>query len=86
MTFVGGDVSRRQPKFAPKEVEAMAALEHGRWVLERLAAGCAPGPEEDVAARINPSLVSWKKLPARVKQLDRNAIGCLCGDPGQGWL
>jgi ppGpp synthetase/RelA/SpoT-type nucleotidyltranferase len=65
------------PAFKKDEVERMAQLEHGRWNIERLAAGWRHGPKKDVANKINPCLVSWKDLPdgeSGVKKYDRVAI------------
>jgi mutator protein MutT len=76
--FVGDKEPIVQPEFTLDEVDNMAALEHGRWSIERLAAGWSPGPRKDVNAKINPSLVTWENLPDGpdgMKKYDRIAIG-----------
>jgi ppGpp synthetase/RelA/SpoT-type nucleotidyltranferase len=53
------------------EVELMAEVEHGRWVVERLLSGWRWGPRKDVQARTSPYLVPWDGLPEPVKEWDR---------------
>lgn len=62
------------PAFSRKEIETMAELEHGRWVVERLASGWNYGPRRDPANKISPWLVPWSELPDAVKGYDRNAV------------
>jgi hypothetical protein len=65
------------PHFDPEAIERMAKLEHGRWNVERLAAGWRPGREKDVPARVNPCLATWEDLRKSnpdVLKFDRMAI------------
>lgn len=43
-------------------VRRMAMLEHGRWNVERLAAGWRYGRTKNVEQKTNPCLVSWEEL------------------------
>ena len=54
-------------------VEIMAEIEHGRWVVERLLAGWKPGPKE-VEKKTSPYLVAWSELPEWIKDYDRSAV------------
>lgn len=63
------------PVFTPEQVERMAALEHGRWNVERLASGWKPGARKNVQERINASLKPWDELDEDVQAYDRKAIG-----------
>jgi len=64
----------RRIKFSNDEIEAMAEMEHGRWVIERLRSGWRYGSKRDAAAKKNPCLVAWKDLPESAKQWDRDAV------------
>ncbi len=57
-----------------EEIEALARLEHARWVGDRKRLGWRPGPEKDVARKRTPYLVGWDELSEDVKELDRNAV------------
>ncbi|MGQ0778129.1 MAG: hypothetical protein ACT4NY_27580 [Pseudonocardiales bacterium] len=56
--------------FRPGEVEALARLEHERWMAERRAAGFVYGPERN--GHLHPDLVDWEHLSpeARAKDID----------------
>ncbi len=62
------------------ELEALAILEHQRFVTERLAAGWQPGPR-DIKANTSPYLVPWAELVGeegeRVRDLDRAAVAAI---------
>jgi len=60
-------------KFTPSEIERMAELEHGRWVVERLTAGWRLGPRDD-AKRRHPMLVPWQDVPESTRRYDRDAV------------
>ena len=60
--------------FTPDEVEIMARMEHGRWVVERLQAGWRPGDHRDPEKRTNPHLVGWSGLTEEVRELDRQTV------------
>ena len=62
------------PKFTKKEIEQMAKMEHGRWVLERIASGWIYGENKDVEKKISPYLVGWNKLSDEVRKYDRDAV------------
>jgi ppGpp synthetase/RelA/SpoT-type nucleotidyltranferase len=64
-------------EFAPKEIERMAELEHGRWNIERLSAGWQHGPKKNAEKKLNPCLIPWRDLPDGdngVKKYDRSAV------------
>jgi len=59
-----------------EQIEIMAELEHGRWVVERLLAGWRQGsraPEQ----RTSPYLVAWADLTDDVRQWDRDSVATL---------
>ena len=60
--------------FTPSEIEIMARMEHGRWVVERLLAGWRPGEERDPEKKTNPHLVGWSQLTEDVKDYDRQTV------------
>jgi hypothetical protein len=64
-------------KLSRKEINLMAEMEHGRWVVERLQSGWRFGPERDPAKKISPYLIPWSKLVKEQRNWDRNAV--------QGW-
>lgn len=76
--FVGDGVEIVQPPFDDaEEIDRMAALEHGRWNIERLSEGWRYGSPKDAAQKINPWLVPWSKLTDGengMKRYDRQAI------------
>jgi hypothetical protein len=61
------------------EIEVLAEIEHGRWVVDRLMEGWRYEdlPKKDTDRKRHPSLVPWDKLMDRVKGYDRDAV--------QGW-
>jgi len=60
--------------FTKDEIEMLAEIEHGRWMIERLLAGWQLGEKKDVERKINPCLVAWDDLPEEEKDKDRDAI------------
>ena len=62
------------PKFTVGEIERMAEMEHGRWVLERIASGWTLGPKKNVEKKISPHLISWNDLDEGVRKFDREAV------------
>ncbi|MBN2576063.1 MAG: hypothetical protein JXP73_15985 [Deltaproteobacteria bacterium] len=72
---VGKPTGKTAPvtKFTPSEIERMAELEHGRWVVERLANGWRLGPRDD-KRKLHLALVPWKELPEETRNYDRNAV------------
>jgi len=53
------------------DVELLAEVEHGRWMVERLLGGWRWGPVKDVKARISPYLVPWDRLAEQTREWDR---------------
>jgi hypothetical protein len=64
--------------FTPDEVEAMARMEHERWLSERLAHGWRPGPRDE-ARRTNPHLVPWEELDEESRAYNRAAVRLIPG-------
>ncbi len=64
------------PKFKPTDtqVEIMAEMEHGRWVVDRLQDGWTWGKERDNTTKTRPQLVPWNALPEAEKEKDRQAV------------
>jgi len=60
--------------FPQEDIDVMAEMEHGRWVIERLRAGWQYGPERDAERKISPYLLPWRELPEYVKDWDRKAV------------
>lgn len=56
------------------DVEWLAVIEHGRWVIERLLAGWRWGPVKDVTARRSPYLVPFLELDEPNREKDRQAV------------
>jgi ppGpp synthetase/RelA/SpoT-type nucleotidyltranferase len=57
-----------------KDVDQLAEMEHGRWIIERLQSGWCYGPQRDLANKISPYLVPWRTLSDDVKAYDRNSV------------
>ncbi|NQT50429.1 hypothetical protein HQ576_00165, partial [bacterium] len=68
----GADVPH--PRFTDAEIEKMAKLEHGRFVVERLGQGWRFGPHKDEANKVSPYLVPWADLSDNVREYDREAV------------
>jgi ppGpp synthetase/RelA/SpoT-type nucleotidyltranferase len=56
-----------------EEIELLAEMEHGRWVIERLQQGWRYGDVRDTPKKLHPDLVGWSKLPDAIKEWDRSA-------------
>ena len=56
------------------DVELLAEMEHGRWVVERLESGWRYGTARDAAKKESPYLTPWDKLSDEEKEWDRNAV------------
>ena len=61
-------------RFTREELDIMAQMEHGRWVVERLEGGWTPGPGRDARRKISPYLVPWQTLPEDVKDKEREMV------------
>lgn len=62
-----------EPLFAfdADEVEALAIVEHDRYVRDMLERGWQPGPKTDRARKVNATLVPWAELPEPERDKDR---------------
>ncbi len=60
--------------FPDKELELMAEMEHGRWNVERLAAGWRYDVKRDDDKLKHDCLVAWRDLPDEIRQYDRDAV------------
>jgi len=60
--------------FPVEELERMAEMEHGRWVVERTRTGWKLGGR-DPGKKISPYLVPWHDLPDKVKKWDLDYVG-----------
>jgi len=63
-----------RPSFKTSEIEGLAEMEHGRWVVERLESGWKFGSKRDALNKMSPFLVPWNDLPEGVKEYDRKAV------------
>jgi hypothetical protein len=50
-------------ELAPDELDALARIEHERWMGERISAGWRYGTERDDERKLNPLLRPWEELP-----------------------
>jgi hypothetical protein len=64
----------QDPRFTKKEIERMAEMEHGRWVVERVASGWHYGPKKNAEKKISPYLVGWDGLDEQTRQWDRDNV------------
>lgn len=62
------------PSFSIEEVDKMAAMEHGRYVVERLRKGWERGDDRDALLRKSPYLIPWNGLSEDTKDYDRRAV------------
>jgi hypothetical protein len=60
-------------QFSSDEIEALAGLEHARWVEERRQGGWTTGPRSE-KRMTTPYLIPYDDLPEPVKELNRNAV------------
>ncbi len=59
--------------FEKAEVEFMAQLEHGRWMIERLRDGWRYGPRDD-EKKLHDNLLPWEELSEEIRQFDRDSV------------
>ena len=57
-----------------EEVELLAEMEHGRWIVERLRWGWRYGPKREPEKKISPHLVAWSDLPDNSREYDRHSV------------
>ena len=60
--------------FTREELDIMAQMEHGRWVVERLNGGWTPGPGRDARRKISPYFLPWQALSEDVKDKEREMV------------
>lgn len=60
-------------KLSKDEIERLARLEHGRWVVDRLRDGWRYGATRDNDRKIHPALLPWEKLSQEDQEKDREA-------------
>ncbi len=61
-------------EFTTADIEAMAEVEHGRWVVERIQSGWTYGKVKDAEKKTSPYLVGWDALTDPVRKWDRNNV------------
>ena len=72
---VDAEAARGGPvELTPEEVERLARMEHGRFVIERLRAGWRWGEKRDAERKTSPYLVGWSQLSPEVQEIDRNTV------------
>jgi ppGpp synthetase/RelA/SpoT-type nucleotidyltranferase len=72
---VDAEAARGGPvELTPEEVERLARMEHGRFVVERLRAGWRWGEKRDAERKTSPYLVGWSQLSPEVQEIDRNTV------------
>jgi hypothetical protein len=59
------------------QVEALAVLEHERWVRDLDNEDWTHGPEKDAARRVHPKLVPWDDLTEEDRDKDRAAVAAI---------
>lgn len=62
------------PEFTKADIESMAEVEHGRWVVERIQSGWTYGKVKDAEKKTSPYLVGWDALTDPVRKWDRNNV------------
>jgi hypothetical protein len=77
---IGYDVEKRSGstapvrEFTPTELDVMAQMEHGRWVVERLNGGWAHAAARDARHKKSPYFVPWRELTEDVKDKERAKV------------
>jgi len=77
---IGPDITGEAP-FTPPEIEHLAAIEHRRWMVERLAAGWQLGPRVD-RRRTHPDLMPYAALDETAKAKDCSTLLEIAGHLG----
>ena len=58
----------------PNLLKEMAAMEHGRWNVERLMQGWKYNLEKDIEKKTSPYLKPWEELSPAIQQYDIEAV------------
>jgi ppGpp synthetase/RelA/SpoT-type nucleotidyltranferase len=58
----------------PEEYDFLARLEHARWNAERMLEGWKYGPVKDITNKLNPCIISWKKLDEATRKYDYDPV------------
>ena len=61
-------------KLTTEEVETLAAVEHERWMQEKLVDGWRYGPAREDSKKIHPSIIPYLQLSESEKEKDRNTV------------
>lgn len=64
-------------EFNKDQIEKLAEMEHGRWVVERLLDGWTFGDVRDNRKKTRPQLISWADLPEKEKKKDWEFVRAL---------
>jgi hypothetical protein len=72
----GMEAAVPEAPFPPDEtaLEALAQLEHRRWMADKHLAGYSYGPERDEDRMLHPDLIPWDELSDSDKEKDRDNI------------
>jgi len=72
----GMEAAAAEVKFPPdaETLEALAQLEHRRWMADKHLAGYSYGPERDEDRMLHPDLIPWEQLTEADKEKDRENI------------
>jgi hypothetical protein len=60
--------------FPGDDLEALARLEHERWMRDKLETGWSHAAVTDKAAKLHQALVDWEQLPESEKEKDREMV------------
>lgn len=61
-------------EFEKKLFDALAIMEHDRWIAERKVNNWKYGNPSDKANKINEYIIEWDQLPQNIKQYDYDAV------------
>jgi PAS domain S-box-containing protein len=76
---IGISITPDEPlfEFMPDEIEALAPMEHDRWMNEKVSMGWKYGQDTDERKRIHHCIVPWDQLTEEQREKDRNAVRSL---------
>ena len=69
----GGSQARERFEATAEQLEELAQMEHGRWVVERLKQGWTYGEKKDADGKTHPLLVPWSEVRDDAREYDRSA-------------